>query len=268
MNGHKTFILGIGAQKAGTTWLHHYISTAPNADTGSHKEYHIWDSTTRGGFNAKATVRVRDALSNRRKFMMQWSDRAYFGYFAQLLNRDGISITADITPTYCSLKQETFERIRSGFARRRIDSKAVFLMRDPVERCWSKVRHDVRKNRIGDRELSGEVLAYALSSDAVVRTRYDRTLQTALEAFTAKELHIGFYETMFASEEVKRLSQFVGVPYRAEIANEVVNATIRSGEITEQVMRKVAQHYRDVYEFVGERWPEIRSHWLGYRYIY
>ena len=38
-----TFVLGAGAQKAGTTWLHAYLSHFDDVDFGPIKEYHVWD---------------------------------------------------------------------------------------------------------------------------------------------------------------------------------------------------------------------------------
>ena len=40
----RTFVLGVGAQKAGTTWLHSYIASNATAHMGFTKEYHIWDA--------------------------------------------------------------------------------------------------------------------------------------------------------------------------------------------------------------------------------
>ena len=37
------FILGLGAQKAGTSWLHSTLSKNDNVHMGFTKEYHIWD---------------------------------------------------------------------------------------------------------------------------------------------------------------------------------------------------------------------------------
>ncbi|WP_395660452.1 hypothetical protein [Aestuariivirga sp.] len=42
----RTFILGVGAQKAGTTWLFHRLAGAPNASMGLVKEYNIWNALT------------------------------------------------------------------------------------------------------------------------------------------------------------------------------------------------------------------------------
>ena len=38
-NMNKVFILGVGAQKAGTSWLHHYLTTRSFVETGLFREY-------------------------------------------------------------------------------------------------------------------------------------------------------------------------------------------------------------------------------------
>ena len=40
----KTFLLGVGCQKGGTSWLHNYLSKHPNTNMGFTKEYHIFDA--------------------------------------------------------------------------------------------------------------------------------------------------------------------------------------------------------------------------------
>ena len=40
----KIFILGVGAQKGGTTWLHRQLNSNQNIDLGFRKEYHILDA--------------------------------------------------------------------------------------------------------------------------------------------------------------------------------------------------------------------------------
>ena len=37
------FVLGLGAQKAGTSWLHRTLSKNDNVNLGFEKEYHVWD---------------------------------------------------------------------------------------------------------------------------------------------------------------------------------------------------------------------------------
>ena len=40
----RTFLLGLGAQKAGTAWMHRYLESSPQCDPGFRKEYHVWDA--------------------------------------------------------------------------------------------------------------------------------------------------------------------------------------------------------------------------------
>lgn len=44
MMNTKTFVLGLGHQKCGTTWLYHYLSQSRRFKGGIKKEYHIWDA--------------------------------------------------------------------------------------------------------------------------------------------------------------------------------------------------------------------------------
>ena len=41
---NRTFLLGVGAMKAGTTWLHDYLAASPQCEPGVRKEYHVFDS--------------------------------------------------------------------------------------------------------------------------------------------------------------------------------------------------------------------------------
>ena len=40
----RTFLLGLGAQKAGTTWIHQYFVGSRQVVRGYRKEYHVLDS--------------------------------------------------------------------------------------------------------------------------------------------------------------------------------------------------------------------------------
>ena len=43
-NSKKVFLLGVGCQKGGTTWLHGQLAKHPEVDLGFTKEYHIFDA--------------------------------------------------------------------------------------------------------------------------------------------------------------------------------------------------------------------------------
>ena len=43
IRSQNTFVLGVGAQKAGTSWLHHQLASRADTDFGFLKEYHVFD---------------------------------------------------------------------------------------------------------------------------------------------------------------------------------------------------------------------------------
>ena len=47
MQSKKVLALGVGAQKAGTSWLHYQLDSREDTDFGFLKEYHIFDALFR-----------------------------------------------------------------------------------------------------------------------------------------------------------------------------------------------------------------------------
>ena len=108
----KVFILGVGAQKSGTTWLHQYLQRHPNANMGFAKEYHIFDAlyVNEVGIRKKwfqdriskfsnPLTRMTESDIFTAKFLS--NTEFYFDYFEMLANsRTDTILTGDITPSY------------------------------------------------------------------------------------------------------------------------------------------------------------------------
>jgi hypothetical protein len=262
-----TFLLGVGAQKAGTTWLSHYLDQAPNVRRGFTKEYHIWDALTLPTCRAlridRETILAKRTWRRPRVWHRWWMQRnteAYFDYFSRLVARPG-RLTYDITPSYSGLSLETLSAIRQGFVERGVQPKVVFLVRDPLERCWSAVRMDIRN--YGNGGLSEpESLARRYRSEGFrIRTRYDETIARLEQAFPADEIHIEAFERLFTPESIARISQFIGVPPRTDIIERTVNVSRKSVDIDPALRREIILHYSQVYEFCFARDPTLREVW-------
>ncbi|MGO4917734.1 sulfotransferase [Pseudogemmobacter sp. W21_MBD1_M6] len=274
----KTFVLGIGAPKAGTTWLHAYLTSMPGFARGFQKEFHIWDAVH---VPEAARFRVRDgspvlSVPQLLRREMQKYPSAYFDYFAALLGQVGATHAADITPSYCALSGEQISFIYRGLMSRGFNVRIVFLMRDPVERCWSMLRmfradaglQKVHSNLNYSKNDNDLLLDYALSDNARVRTRYDRTLSSLEEsAVPAEHIHVGFYENMFSTSSLRALSDFLNVPFKPELSEKKVHVSPKTGEIEERVRAEVVRVFADVYRNVAKRMPEARTLWSGYEYV-
>lgn len=265
----KTFILGVGAQKAGTTWFFHYLASSPLVAPGAVKEYHIWDAVCLPlcrRFLVPAAQR-HASPQNQLRWAMQNDPRAYFGYFDLLLRQPGKTITCDITPSYSGLPAAAYARIDQGFAALGVTVKAVFLMRDPVRRCFSyaRMRH---RAAAGDAPLdTDKLLSLALSEESEIRTRYDLTLQNLAAVFPADRLHVGLYEELQREDNVARLSAFCGVESRPAFAGERINEGSTSSALDPEAAATIARHYRAVYDWAAEHVPQARPLWSGYRHL-
>jgi len=289
----KTFLLGLGAQKAGTTWMHRQLQSNANTSMGFVKEYHILDTLTLPHMTGMLRKRQRDLpdlppkadhqtlldhLSSREFLWLSLYSRpgAYYDYFASLLEPDGIDLTGDITPSYSGLAVDTLVRVQDEFARRDIKVKCIFLMRDPVERLWSAVR--MRRNELRarkpDRKLApGEdraMLKDMDSDDARLRGNYHNTLQALSKAFDPADCFVGFYETFVSDPgEWQRFTDMLGVGLAMPDYGRRQNATAKNTALAEDTIRSVASSYRDSYDYVRRHFPDfdIDSHWPSSRYL-
>jgi hypothetical protein len=274
-NNHRPiFVLGVGAPKAGTTWLHKQISADSRASMGLIKEYHVWDAITSDVFSeylGRATW-DKDPDKQALRTKMQLDTSYYFKYFAELLSEPGIQITGDITPNYGTLTPNTLANIKHGMEKIGIQVKVVFIMRDPVERCWSSVRMN-RRNANSENGLKkyrnlilGEQLHLALTyknkRNSPV-TRYDLTIQTLEEVFDPSDIYFGIFETMFSDGEIRRLSSFLGIEIPGNARQEKVNKSPKQRNLTHFLRQKIATHYECVYQYCNDRFPVTREAWTN-----
>ena len=282
----KTFVLGVGAQKAGTSWLHDHLASSPQCDPGFMKEYHVWD-----GLDVEAMSHFRDRLMKRaqraagqlargeqataenlRLASFYADPDAYFDYFELLLSRPGIRATMDVTPSYAMLSAERLAAIRDGFGRRGIRVAPVFLMREPVERIWSAVRmYKQRRPEQHDSTPEERVLEVYDAPWFELRTRYEHTMDALDSVFGRDGVHYELYERLFEEPTVRELSAFVGIDPVPADTDRRVNASPKSDllRLPDDAARRVAEHYRATYEAVAARlghdvvagaWPDRR--WL------
>ncbi|MDP4823582.1 MAG: sulfotransferase domain-containing protein [Aestuariivirgaceae bacterium] len=271
----------MGAQKAGTTWLSKYLTAAPEVTAGSLKEFHIWDAlyspACRGALISNPTLgkivfgglflHPRRLRRQKLRWAMQNDEENYFSYFAKLLETPGKRIAYDITPSYSCLPSQAISRISQGFQRRDITTKAIFLMRDPVERCWSAARM-LKDLKAGTTDVTGEeVLIHAMSEAAEIRTRYNLTQNALREALAEENIYVGLYEEMHRQEKIEAISEFCGVTTDLSMMNERVNARQKVSELNTGFKAKIALHYRDVYDTTARAYPQALDLWSGYRYL-
>lgn len=267
----KVFLLGVGFQKCGTTWLHKYLRQFPEFAGGFKKEYHIWDALDLPVIRRKLVekpssfqrlFRTKGYLRHR----MQFEESFYFDYFSSLYG-DQHQISADISPSYSGLSQDRLEFIRQGFLEKGISCKAVALIRDPVSRIKSAVRFNLDRRNYnegipqGERDFTRALRHYFKSEHCSMRTRYDHTLERVRKVFPTEDVYVGIYETMFGEDEVARLSRFLGLEPNFEFTSVKVNKTKRKPESNSELEEEIRDYYSDVYDYCFAKFPATKTLW-------
>lgn len=269
----KTFVLGLGAPKSGTTWLHRYIDALPVSNMGCRKEYRIWDAyyrhkTLKSRFDFNRLVQLRYGmllvpdLSQLVRLRMFVQPGFYERYFAELV--DGRAwMTGDISPSYMTLSAHQMRAVAERLRAVGFQVKVVFLMRDPVERCWSGARMRKRNRQADFDGLSDtEAVRAIYRLDGVTaRTRYDRTIAAVEQAFDTADVHMALYEELFTPAEIDRLSAFLGVPADHGMADTRVNRTEKEDVLDPGLVDEIKLYFRNVYAVCHDRFPQTRALW-------
>ena len=269
----KTFLLGTGCQKGGTTWLFQYLKASPQYVPGFRKEYHVFDAIDIPGQayrRDEVTEQAEAALARGREggpvnaqplllASMLANPTYYYDYFAGLLlTRPQGRVTADVTPSYGMLAAARLSEIKDEFASRGVRTVAVFLMRDPVDRVLSQMRMQLRRKPDKFARPLQEVLLrrHALSTYAA-RTRYDLTIAALDEAFDQSEIFFGFYEDLFREDRIREVCRLLGIDFHKPMFDVRANASPPVRDVPEEVLRTVARSYGAVYQAVAARFPDV-----------
>ena len=250
--------LGIGAQKAGTTWLWENLRRHPEIFLPDKKELHYFDN----------------------KF--DQSLRYYTHRFEEARGR----IKGEITPAYGILPRDRIDFIRAIMPRVRL----IFLMRDPVERAWSQAVMDlvVRRGRAFHEVSESEFLAFLESERSVSRGLYCRMLDNWLSLFPSEQLYVGFFEDIrerpreFMSElfahlgvsrdvdwgsfPLQRVIQPSVTPRGAEgpgrgVAAAAGDAGSEPAPCPDSVRERIRQLYAEELARLSERYGKRVAHW-------
>lgn len=230
-------VYGIGAAKAGTTWLHRYLSSHPECHFRSVKELHYFDTLGAAGAAWRARKpaqklqtldRRRGRLASRRATdLRDWADmlaqpdpshQAYLAYLNT--GRAAQHLIGDITPSYATLDATRFAEMAALVP----ETRFVFLMRDPLDRLWSNIRMSAKRGSKSEAEFRTRAnhlidqFSTGAHPAADRRSDYAATLENLFTAVPRHRVLIGFYETLFTEAAIARLSDFLGLsPWRAAL---------------------------------------------------
>lgn len=162
--------LGIGAQKAGTTWLYEQLKHHPQLAFPLRKEAHFWN-------------RPHDAAMVAR----------YLSHFTSVN-----AVAGEITPAYGILPIETIREIHHHAPQLRL----IYLIRNPIERAWSSALMALQRAEMTLDEASDAwFIDHFHSAGSRKRGDYQTCLQTWCEIFNDAQILILRFERIATEPE-------------------------------------------------------------------
>lgn len=211
---HRIDFIGIGAQKAGTSWLYHRLDELPHFGLPPIKELHYFDRdpdypSTNKLEEVSLSERLNKpswALESLRRIgkcllfgdlkRARWFANWYYAdydddWYLSLFGGNG-ALQGEITPGYAILKEKDIRRMH----RLAPEARLIFIMRNPVERAWSHFRyrmHKTSRRSIGDYS-SEEIIRFMESRRQASRSDYLTTLDRYLKYYPEEQFLLCFYD--------------------------------------------------------------------------
>ena len=275
--------VGIGAQKAGTTWLHRNLQAHPEIWMPKEKELHYFDEKRgqkggplgrlRGDRPADKRWR-RQAGSRFRRWPtgpfaqdLGWDLRYFLGrpndrWYASLFGAGAGKVTGEATPDYAVLGADEVAHVYGIMP----EAKIIFMMRSPLERPWSAM--DMRTRIRGESlEKIKDKKFYRRfdNKGSRLRTEYSRTLETWASFYPERRIFVGFLEDVhfFPDRLLGDLYGFLGVDPGFEPPG--ADRRVHSGK-QETIPTRFAVHLARAYhgelKTLHERFGGYASFWL------
>lgn len=226
--------VGIGAQKAGTTWLHNRLAELSDFGMPPVKELHyfdrdpaylspaplskpyfwqrMWMARWRSLVVRSIGRQILRLDTKRLAWLLRFhfsviSDEWYVGLFNDLL---GGRIRGEITPAYSILDAAGVEQMHQLIP----GTKLLFLIRNPIERAWSNYRYNLKKNPQKHAHLSTpeQIIGYMKRPGRTLRTDYLRTLEVYQQYYAPEQILVGFYDAIREQPQVllEEIVDFLG----------------------------------------------------------
>ena len=270
-------LFGLGAAKAGSSWLYTWLERHPDCHFRAVKELHFFDTFDLGSPRSKvkhlteqlerararsAQIHVQDAfLELRSLFQKPENVLDYIAFMEK--GAEQARVVGDITPAYALLSQRRLAQMAAIEG-----AHFLYLMRDPVDRLWSHIR--MIAGRRSPRGIVTEEAAEALLQGVLngeekpitLRGDYRMTLTNLLAAVPEGQRLVVFYEELIEGPAAFRICDFLGIARQMP----PTKRTVMLGpdlERTEDQDARMRAFLQPQYEAVEEIMGRLPAAWTG-----
>jgi hypothetical protein len=277
----KIFILCMGAQKAGTTILYDVLEKNNYAKFGNHKEKNIF-SGNHPPINNNFLINFKQLINNiklvykilisRKKFIdkivklsMRFIPYFYEFYFYSLTRKN--NLTGDFSPKYSILKSNQLEKIIKKFKLFNIETKIIFLIRDPVERCLSMVKMQKHNNMMkilgikNDINLIEHLKLIYPSKKCQNKTRYEKTIKNIKQIQIQTDYLILINEKLNSVSTIKKINSFLKINLARNSFQEKKFSNNEKINIPNNLYKKIVLFYKETYFYCFYHYPKTKTVW-------
>jgi len=202
--------LGIGAQKAGTTWIYENLAKHPDIIFPNGKEVHFWDKIN---------------ISNKTEI-----DKYVESFSSELSDNKDDKKQGEITPAYAFLDKEIIKEIYNINP----DLRIIYSIRNPIQRAWSGALMALRRSEMTIDEASDNwFLDHFKSKGSLQRGDYEKCIDNWNEVFPKENfLIINFDDIANNPREVlRKCADHIGVSVEKinNIKDDILTTKIYSG---------------------------------------
>lgn len=191
------FLLNVGAEKSGTTWLYEYFKSHPDFyDMG--KELNI--------IQRDDLVPLLEDVEEYRKDIES--------FFQKVSNIN--QVTGDFTH-YEGSSENIFRLIKNGLLKYDIEVVPVYIMRDPIQRGWSAW------NSIGGGKIPKHSSASQFVMTNFISCKYKETIE-ALDNVFSNPLYF-FYEDFFTQDNINKICDELQISLQPAECDNIINAS-------------------------------------------
>lgn len=260
-------VIGIGAQKAGTTTVSRELKRHPDFAFSGIKELHYFDSRhiprlavyrsekfkglLASGTNPRSGKKVSEERLKLLGLRVELGEGKldYVERFAREFDLPRFRCFGEVTPAYALLPRAGFEEIRDTHP----DTKLIFIMRDPMDRVLSHARFEVTRGARTQPEVEN---GFMLDHRCIDRSQYADTIGQVLDVFSPESVFFGFFEDLVSDMPgfFRNLYDFLDLDYLAPVPERHENPSARIEFSVPE--REIFERLRPTYEFVAGRWPD------------
>ena len=226
--------IGIGAQKAGTSWLHSHLLKHPDLWLPPIKELHffdrsptyldtvsflntpqVWKRFLGSDENADYWRRffffqLRQMIWQNKYHELKWMLKFFLGYYDEpwyrsLFKEAGGKVSGEITPSYSALEKEDIEKVYKLLPH----AKVILLLRNPIDRAWSQANFNSSRESLCEETM----IQHFSSKGSLARGNLIQILENWRTYYPEEQIFIGFYDEIKERPQalIQRAYSFLGV---------------------------------------------------------